>query len=273
LFTREWRELTWSPSRIAEAPPIREILGKNDNLPFGWDAVEFIGVDLGWGVSPPSEEGTAVCVMDPEGRVTRIELVTDDDQILSFFKGQEHAWVGIDAPLIVNNQEGLRACERALFDRSIRVLPSSMGYLTRKFGGCRGVVLAEKLSRMGYSFPGSGDKGRLILEVYPYGALQVITGKKVPRYKKGPAGKRRGAALELLRLLRRWMPVEIPLSLDEEINDARPSELKSTMDKIDSVISVLCVYGHWIYSGKRTEILGDTKDGFILLPRGGINDE
>ena len=235
--------------------------------------MDFIGVDLAWGVSSPAEKGTAVCVIGPDGKVRCMELVTDDDQILTFCKGRENAWVGIDAPLIVKNQEGLRACERALFDRGIRVLPSSRGYLTRKFGGCRGVELAGKLGTMGYSFPCSGGEDRLILEVYPYGALQVITGKKVPRYKKGPAGKRREGALELLGLLRKWMPVEIPLSLDEEVNDARPSELKSTMDKIDSLISVLCGYRHWIYSGKRTEILGDTKDGFILLPRGVINDD
>jgi len=55
--------------------------------------------------------------------------------------------------------------------------------------------------------------------------------------------------------------------MDEEMTNARPKELKSTMDKLDAVISVLCVYCHWLYSSERTEIVGDMEDGFILLPR------
>ena len=229
--------------------------------------MDFIGVDLAWRIDPPVENGTAFCVLSSDGNVMDIGLITSDDQILSELEGRECAWVGIDAPLIVNNEEGLRQCERRLFDRSIRVLPSSRGYLTRRFGGCRGVHLAERMRDMGYSFPGRDGGCRVMIEVYPYGALQVITGGDVPRYKKGKACEKREAALKIMRMLREWLPVSIPRSLDEEIESATPSEMKSVMDKIDAVISVLCVYGHWIYSGKRTEVLGDVTDGFILLPR------
>jgi predicted RNase H-like nuclease len=229
--------------------------------------VDFIGVDLAWKTNPSLENGTAFCVMNSAGKVTNIDLVTNDHQILSRLEGRKCAWVGIDAPLIVNNEDGLRKCERSLFDRSIRVLPASRGYLSRKFGGCRGVDLADMMSRMGYSFPGGDRECKVMIEVYPYGALHVITGGSVPRYKKGKADERRKAALKIMRILRKWLPVSIPETLDEEIDVATPSELKSVMDKIDAVISVLCVYGHWIYAGKMTEVLGDATDGFILLPR------
>jgi predicted RNase H-like nuclease len=106
-----------------------------------------------------------------------------------------------------------------------------------------------------------------MIEVYPYGTLHLITGGNVPRYKKGKADERRRASLKLLRILREWLPVSIPKWLDEEVVAAAPSELKSVTDKIDAVISVLCVYGHWIYVGKMTEVLGDASNGFILLPR------
>jgi predicted RNase H-like nuclease len=229
--------------------------------------VDFIGVDLAWKTDIPLENSTALCVMNSTGEVTDIDMVTHDHQILSRLEGRKCAWVGIDAPLIVNNEEGIRKCERSLFDRSIKVLPASRGYLTRKFGGCRGVDLVDRMSEMGYSFPGGDQDCKVMIEVYPYGALQVITGGNVPRYKKGKADERREAALKIMKVLREWLPVRIPESLDEEIDTATPSQLKSVMDKIDAVISVLCVYGHWIYAGKRTEVLGDGTDGFILLPR------
>lgn len=63
------------------------------------------------------------------------------------------------------------------------------------------------------------------------------------------------------------LPVTTPRSLDAEVVSTKPGEFKSTMDKVDAVISVLCVYCHWLYSGERTEVLGDTEDGFVLLPR------
>lgn len=229
--------------------------------------MDFIGVDLAWKKNPPLENGTALCIMDSGGKVMKVDLVTDDDQILSNLEGRKCAWVGVDAPLIVNNDDGLRKCERSLFDRGIKVLPASRGYLTRKFGGCRGVDLAEEMARMGYSFLGAGQGCRVMIEVYPYGTLHLITGGNVPRYKKGKADERRRASLKLLRILREWLPVSIPKWLDEEVVAAAPSELKSVTDKIDAVISVLCVYGHWIYVGKMTEVLGDASNGFILLPR------
>lgn len=71
----------------------------------------------------------------------------------------------------------------------------------------------------------------------------------------------------LSEVLRKWFPVSIPKSLDEDIDVVTPSDLKIAMGKIDAVISVLCVYGNWIYAGKMTEVLGDATHGFILLPR------
>jgi predicted RNase H-like nuclease len=168
--------------------------------------------------------------------------------------------------LIVNNQDGLRVCERALFDRGIRVLPASRGYLVRKFGSCRGVDLANRMMDMGYMFPGTEGRRRMY-EVYPYGALQVLTGGRIPRYKKGHSSERRSGALQILELLRGWMPVDIPEWLDDEVRSVAPGGLKSTMDRVDAIISVLCVYCHWLYSGERTEVLGDVEDGFVLLPR------
>ena len=229
------------------------------------DVMEFVGIDLGWKASPPAEKATAICVMDSKGMVNKIELVTENDEILSFLE-RDSAWAGIDAPLIVNNQEGLRGCERSLFDRGIRVLPANRTFMGRKFGSCRGVDLANRLFEMGYSFPGERED-KVIYEVYPYGALQILTGGEMPRYKKGQADERRKGAMRLLEIVRDWLPVSIPSWLDEEIDSATPGELKSVMDKVDSVICVLCVYCHWLYSGKRTEILGDQEYGFVLLPR------
>jgi len=66
---------------------------------------------------------------------------------------------------------------------------------------------------------------------------------------------------------RSWLLVTTSRSQDAEVVSAKPGEFKFTMDKAGAVISVPCVYCHWLYSGEKTEVLGDTEDGFVLLPR------
>jgi predicted RNase H-like nuclease len=36
-------------------------------------------------------------------------------------------------------------------------------------------------------------------------------------------------------------------------------------DKVDSIVCAACLYAHWLYGGKRTRMIGDEKDGYILI--------
>ncbi len=231
--------------------------------------MHFVGIDLAWKAEPPWEKKTGVCIMNTDCEIEDLFLVKSDDDILRTLNDCRHTWVGIDAPLVVPDGEGLRGCERELFNRGIHVLPTSRDFMNRKFGGCRGERLREELMKMGYSLADSDTNPGGMYEVYPYGALNVLTGGEIPRYKKGPAEERRRAALQVLDILNQWVPVETP-QLQKEIIGATPGELATTMDKLDALIGVLCVYTHWIYGSRRTELVGDEQDGFILLPRGEV---
>jgi predicted nuclease with RNAse H fold len=231
--------------------------------------VYFIGIDLGWKMNPPRERGTALCTLSSRGQVEKIELVTTDEEIINEVTSKNHIWVGIDAPLIIPDHNKLRKCEKTLFSRGVRLLPTNRLFFERKFGGCRGEILASKLLSHGFRFPDQlSSEDRILFEVYPYGLLYIITHGKVPSYKKGGEYKRREHALRALHLASQWEPsLEIPSELKDEINRVPRRDLTGVADKIDALLSALCVYSHWINRGRRTESIGDNDDGFIILPR------
>lgn len=232
-------------------------------------AMRFVGVDLGWKMRPPSKDRTAICILDQSGLVEDVFSVTSDAEIVAALEEPRSSWIGLDAPLIVPNESGMRRCERALFDRGVRVLPCSRSFLTRKFGGCRGEVVSGMLREIGFAFPRRQTReDGVLFEVYPHGFLRSVLPSPFPRYKKGPCEVRRREALRLLPLLRRYEPsLAIPDRLEREIISSPPSLMPAVADKVDSLICVLCLYTHWLYGGKRTELVGDNEAGFILMPR------
>jgi predicted RNase H-like nuclease len=231
--------------------------------------VHFIGIDLGWKMNPPRDKGTAICLLTSRGRVEKIELVTSDEEIIDKATEKNHTWLGIDAPLIIPDRSGLRECERTLFSKGIRLLPTNRVFFERKFGGCRGETIALKLLSQGFKFPDqSFDEKMVLFEIYPYGLLHIVTNGNVPSYKRGDERKRRKEALRALYLAKRWEPsLEIPSELKAEINCASKRDLASVMDKIDALLGAVCVYSHWRNRGRRTESIGNNDDGFILLPK------
>jgi predicted RNase H-like nuclease len=54
---------------------------------------------------------------------------------------------------------------------------------------------------------------------------------------------------------------------------AKGSGLKSVEDPLDAAISVTCVYAHWIYDGKSTQLVGEEEHGFVYLPAKRNQDE
>lgn len=231
--------------------------------------MQFAGVDLAWKVNPPSAERTAVCILDHSGRVEELRLVTSDEEIVDIASHYERMWMGIDAPLIVPNEEGLRGCERMLFSRGMRLLPSNRKYHRRKFGGSRGEIVVSKLRKLGFDLRGKEETAqKQIFEVYPYGMLSLISEGKVPRYKRGRGVERRREALKVLGLIEGYEPsIEIPGSIRREVAGEPTGNLPKTMDKIDALLSVSCVYSHWLYRGRRSELVGETSGGYMLLPR------
>ena len=71
---------------------------------------------------------------------------------------------------------------------------------------------------------------------------------------------------EVLEVLRSWQPKMAAMGLSNEIQQASAQGLKTLGDRIDAMLCVACVYAHWLSKGKSTALVGDEKEGFILLP-------
>jgi predicted RNase H-like nuclease len=148
----------------------------------------FIGIDLAW--APRNESGVAA--LEPAGgrlRVRAAETRTTDAAIAGFVA--EHlaptTVVMVDAPLVIPNAEGMRACDRLTHVRFGRqhagCYPANRGNMGRYTGGVpRGEILGAELARLGFAWP-PGElpptplgPGRWVFECYPHPAQVVLFG-------------------------------------------------------------------------------------------------
>lgn len=226
----------------------------------------FLGIDLSWKCAPYKKEATAICHCHPDGSFEDPFLVTDDLEIIDEVQRSRAYWLGIDAPLKVPNAKGLRSGERAAVRSGLRILPTNRTFLEGRCGGVRGEELVERLQVIGYHAVDRTSVGPgLIFETYPYSLVKAILPDGAT-YKRGRAPERRRACLEILSCLQGWEPsMHLPDRLVDEIEAARPSELHGVADKVDAVLCAACLYAHWLYRGKRTRLVGEEKDGYILL--------
>lgn len=188
--------------------------------------------------------------------------VTDDMEILGIVQDAGRSWVGIDASLVVRNQEGLRPCERRLRQMGVRVLPTNRSFLQRRFGGSRGELLVDELASIGFHLSsGEAEGGRLVFEVFPHGTLHLLSGGKRPDYKRGGREARAEGRKQVMDLVKGWEPtLEVPeVLLDGGLQD------KEAEDVLDAWICVACVYSHWLNGGRATRMVGEEGDGHILL--------
>jgi predicted RNase H-like nuclease len=211
--------------------------------------MHFVGIDLGWKMDPPRERGTGVCIVDEHG-CTELALVTTDEEILAAIP-EGDCWVAVDAPLRVENLTGTSGIEMTIRGMGIPVMPTSRRFMER-YGGCRGEALAAALRARGFGFAGGG---RWMVEAYPHGVAHVLLAGKVPRYKRGAKGRMAKARKEVLGAVAAFEP---SLQL--------PDLVHSSHDLIDAVLSVVCIYSHWLNSGQRTMVIGNGIH--MVLPRG-----
>lgn len=181
--------------------------------------------------------------------------------------------VAIDASLIINNQSGARACERAL----------SRDYITRKaschptnrqlYPDAASVRLSEYLQQQGFQHV-KGDRWQL--ECYPHPALIECFG--LPErllYKKGCVADKKQGQIMLARLLKSlagspvlslYMPGSLSECLDERfILSLKGAQIKQNEDQLDAIV---CVYIAGLYQQQVTgQLYGDISDGYIWVPK------
>ena len=92
---------------------------------------------------------------------------------------------------------------------------------------------------------------------------------RIVKYKRGLVAKRRREFRRLQQLFRDCLTNKFyKLELNDEGAELlRTKWSKPVEDKLDALFCALIGYYHYLHRGKQTEVLGDLKTGFILLPR------
>jgi predicted RNase H-like nuclease len=160
----------------------------------------FVGVDLAWADSQGSVAAneTGVAVIDSDGSVVDAGWTRGLEQTLAWIEtatAGADALVLVDAPLVVDNPSGQRACERQVGQCYGRwqVSANTTNIATPRQAGVR---LREQLVVRGWvyhdGFDGPPSSGRVISECYPYTTLVGVAelgyhhdGQR-PRYKRKP---------------------------------------------------------------------------------------
>lgn len=239
----------------------------------------FIGVDLAW--SDKNGTGIAVlkgnkhkCVFDSG------DIYLSDKEIINHIKKQsknKSAFVAIDAPLIVPNEEGRRIAE-VLVGKLFRKYdagahPANRQRLSQWSGKIRGEEISKLLEKNGFKhdpYIKKFEKTRKFFEVYPHPSMVVLFNlKRILRYKAKPKRdydfrwKEFKRYQSLLRNLKNLvLPEEI---LEKDVKKLRAKALKDYEDLLDAIFCAYIAYYCWVNPNK-CAVLGDMKEGYILTP-------
>lgn len=239
--------------------------------------MQYVGVDLAWG----DRARTGVAVLDETGRLVRSTTVRTDAEIAAVV-GPSDARprvIAIDAPIIVPNATGSRRAEQLLhkqfgrYDAGAHPSNRSRPY----FDPPRAARLADA---HGWDVdPARRPDGTrtVAIEVYPHPAMVALFGLgRVLPYKVKP-----GRSLETLRdawgalldhvdrvcgaVLRtdespRWTEIRRTVAGATRISEVRAAE--------DEVDAIFCAYLAWLWGtgDERMIVLGDVRDGYIVVP-------
>ncbi len=208
----------------------------------------FLGIDLTGSARRPS----AYALVDADDSVLDVGFVGDDADILRLVERRRPRYVALDAPFGLprglccleescpcapeSGQPG-RACERELASRygipcfwtTKRTIIKAMVY--------RAIALRAALE----------DRGAEVLETYPYAIKVQLFGRRLPKKstQEGTAYLRR-RLLALLPTLAPWVE-----TLGHDLCDA-----------------VVAAYAAVLHHRGLTEVLGDPREGAMVIPRG-----
>lgn len=234
--------------------------------------VLLVGVDLAWG----EKKHDGVCFLKWDGKrgaVAGFAYPQGDGELLEALLDKTHGYrsvfVTVDAPIVCPNRTGTRpvdrlthrmfhrehaACHPANFTKCPR--PPRIARLLKKHG-----------FRVGWQ-PTPGKK--TVAEVYPHPAMVRMFGiPRIVKYKKGSVAERRKEFRRLQALLKKLLKRRFSgLRMDSETAALlRDDWSKPVEDRTDALFCALIGLWHWKHRGKKSEVIGDRRTGFILLPR------
>lgn len=238
----------------------------------------YLGIDLAWA----ERARTGLAALDADGRLVASTSVVTDEAIAAFVATHARGAVvaAIDAPLVVPNETGQRACERLLNAEFGRY--SAGAHPTNRSRPWfvpepRGARLAR---RFGWDLDPTllPDGVRSVaIEVYPHPAMvSLFDLPTVIPYKnkrRRTVDSRRVAFGVLLEAMERVCGPTLRLAESArwaEIRTAvaearRPIELRVVEDEIDAIF---CGYLGWLWGMRdpQMRVLGNVTEGYIVVP-------
>jgi len=217
--------------------------------------MKYIGIDLSW--KPKNETG--ICIVDDltNLKLWRSDCFTNNDllKIIEEEIRKDDIVIAIDAPLKVENENGIRTCERELMKcqihgKYIQIFSSNRVNLLKSYDEIRGEKLKEQILAI------KSENSIEIIETYPGATILLDTKEKV-KYKRLNKNKTKGKLSFLIQLLLKinWFQKFEP-QLESKINqinqsDIKKKELKNIEDKIDAMI---CCYCSWKFKNQAKSI-------------------
>jgi predicted RNase H-like nuclease len=264
--------------RLVRNPSERRLLDQEAAAPHG----VFVGVDLAWDVD---HRHSGIAVMEGGRAGVRLTRIAPPVHSLAGVMQviREHlgglALIAVDASLIVPNETGQRPCERAVgrvFGRQGASCHSSNRGRPHFDSGER---LVRALMPHGFAHGSpwpKGPRGRWVIEVYPHPAMVRLFGlARIIPYKKGTVMQRRAGLAVLQGHLERlvgWHSglVSSPCLarlLAEDPGARAGQALKQLEDQLDAVLCAYLAWHVWRWGEARNEVYGDTRTGYIVVPK------
>jgi pyridoxamine 5'-phosphate oxidase len=181
--------------------------------------------------------------------------------------------IGVDAPLVIPNASGMRDADKLAHSHFGKyhagAYPASRAREYWKLT----TGLSKALLRRGFPH---GDhmraraNGRYQIEVHPHAAMvQLNRLQRIIKYKRGTLAERRAGLNQLRTILLERFPLLTPRLVLVDLPEIpeRGAEVKALEDRLDAIV---CAYiaAHWWYWGRaRNDVLGDSKRGYIVVPK------
>ena len=237
----------------------------------------YLGIDLAWG----ARARTGLAALGPDGRLVASASVRTDEEILAFVAthSPDETVAAVDAPLVVPNAAGSRACEKAV-TRAFGAYSAGAYPANRTnpaFDPPRAEVLAQRCGWLTDPAVPPGQGRSVVVEVYPHPAMVSLFGLGSVLPYKAKQGRDltslRAAFLlvldhmdrvcdEPLRLAdsARWTQIRRTVEVA-----TRKSELGLVEDEVDAI---LCAHLAWLWGqgDPRMLVLGTAPDGYIVVP-------
>lgn len=188
----------------------------------------YIGIDLAW-----SENNYSGVTLLDDNKIIHTGVLSNLNEVISFIKKYPNAIIGVDAPLIVNNQTGNRSIEieflKDYSSKKLGVYPVNRNLMLKYSNVIVGEELVENVPQ---------KLGKELFEVYPHATIMNCFHGTVLPYKR-KKGRNTKYIREQLKILQSYLQKVLEGDFYKDIDELKGIKLKHYEDMLDSIV---CAY-------------------------------